>query len=253
MPQIKLKQMKKEIFLDLSSFDPQKTIDDLNSELNKSGTFYAGQGVSVILADGSIDDNNYKENFSKFKAILNEHNIALKAMYNSSELGMPQTSESEIVNNSTKKAKAENSIKTAENHVNTQEQSTDENETAISTEDAASVCEYDIPESLYVKANLRAGQLIRYPGNVIINGDVNPSAEVIATGDVIVWGTVRGLVQAGSNGYQEATISALGFKKCQLRIADLMVDLNSKDLTKNLDPKLPALAKIENNAIMLLN
>jgi len=76
------------------------------------------------------------------------------------------------------------------------------------------------PNALLVKETLRSGQAIDHEGNVIIFGDVNPGAEVVADGDVIVWGKLRGLVHAGASGNTLATISALDLAPTQLRIAD---------------------------------
>jgi septum site-determining protein MinC len=51
-------------------------------------------------------------------------------------------------------------------------------------------------------------------------GDVNPGAEIIAGGDVIVWGRLRGLVHAGALGDETAVICALSLNPTQLRISD---------------------------------
>ena len=75
------------------------------------------------------------------------------------------------------------------------------------------------PNALLVKETLRSGQSIDYEGSVVVVGDVNPGAEVVADGDVIVWGKLRGLVHAGANGNEKATISALDLSPTQLRIA----------------------------------
>ena len=54
----------------------------------------------------------------------------------------------------------------------------------------------------------------------MIIGDVNPGAEIIAAGDVVVWGRVRGLIHAGALGNETAVICALALTPTQLRIAD---------------------------------
>lgn len=74
-------------------------------------------------------------------------------------------------------------------------------------------------EALLVRRTLRGGQSIRYPGAVVVLGDVNPGAEVIAGGDVIVWGALRGLVHAGATGDEHAKVCALYLAANQLRIA----------------------------------
>jgi septum site-determining protein MinC len=51
-------------------------------------------------------------------------------------------------------------------------------------------------------------------------GDVNPGAEVIADGNVIIWGRARGMIHAGANGNTEAVICALDLSPTQLRIAE---------------------------------
>jgi septum site-determining protein MinC len=74
--------------------------------------------------------------------------------------------------------------------------------------------------ALWVDRTLRSGVRIEYPGNVVIVGDVNPGAEVIAGGSVIVWGRLRGVVHAGAQGNREATVRALDLSPTQLRIAN---------------------------------
>jgi septum site-determining protein MinC len=67
---------------------------------------------------------------------------------------------------------------------------------------------------------LRSGQRVHHPGHVIVFGDVNAGAEVIAGGHIVVWGKVRGLVHAGAFGDQSARICALELEPTQLRIAE---------------------------------
>lgn len=74
--------------------------------------------------------------------------------------------------------------------------------------------------ALFLKETLRSGRSIFHEGPVIVMGDVNPGAEIIAAGDVIVWGRLRGLVHAGALGDETAVICALALIPTQLRIAD---------------------------------
>jgi septum site-determining protein MinC len=74
-------------------------------------------------------------------------------------------------------------------------------------------------EGLVVRRTLRSGQSLRHPGHIVVIGDVNPGAEVIAGGDIVVWGRVRGLVHAGALGEEGAVICALDLAPTQLRIA----------------------------------
>jgi len=79
--------------------------------------------------------------------------------------------------------------------------------------------EVSLVEGLVVRRTLRSGQSLRHPGHVVIIGDVNPGAEVVAGGDILVWGRVRGMVHAGALGDEGAVICALDLDPTQLRIA----------------------------------
>jgi septum site-determining protein MinC len=79
------------------------------------------------------------------------------------------------------------------------------------------------PESaLFVVRTLRSGQVLRHPSHITIIGDVNPGAEVVAGGSVLVWGRLRGTVHAGALGDQSAVVCALELMPSLLRIAELM-------------------------------
>ncbi len=74
-------------------------------------------------------------------------------------------------------------------------------------------------EAVLVERTLRSGNVIRHPGHVIVMGDVNPGAEIVAGGHVIVWGRLRGTVHAGAAGAARALVAALELSPTQLRIA----------------------------------
>jgi len=69
---------------------------------------------------------------------------------------------------------------------------------------------------------LRSGQTIRYAGHVVVMGDVNPGAEIVSTGDVVVWGRLRGVVHAGASGNDNAAVCALMLAPTQLRIGKFL-------------------------------
>lgn len=74
--------------------------------------------------------------------------------------------------------------------------------------------------TVIVPHTLRAGFRGEYPGSVIVLGDVNPGAEVVAGGDVIVIGALRGLAHAGQGGHSDAIVWARPIASPQLRIGD---------------------------------
>ncbi|MBF2080327.1 MAG: septum site-determining protein MinC [Synechococcales cyanobacterium T60_A2020_003] len=79
-----------------------------------------------------------------------------------------------------------------------------------------------LADPLYIQTTVRSGMEIRHPGTIIILGDVNPGSFVIADGDVQVWGTLRGVAQAGASGNQRCLIMALRMEPTQIRIADVV-------------------------------
>ncbi len=76
---------------------------------------------------------------------------------------------------------------------------------------------------LYLKNPVRSGVEIRHQGTVVVFGDLNPGGSIIAAGDLLVWGRLRGMAHAGALGNQQARIMALKMDFTQLRIADKIV------------------------------
>jgi len=75
-------------------------------------------------------------------------------------------------------------------------------------------------QAVLVQRTLRSGHSVKHPGHVTVIGDVNPGAEIVAGGNVVVWGRLRGTVHAGAQGNESAMICALDLSPTQLRIAD---------------------------------
>lgn len=69
------------------------------------------------------------------------------------------------------------------------------------------------------RGSLRSGQVLRKAESIVILGDVNPGAQVISAGDIMVWGRLRGVAYAGDDENKDAVIAALQFAPTQLRIA----------------------------------
>jgi septum formation inhibitor MinC len=76
--------------------------------------------------------------------------------------------------------------------------------------------------TLYHRGTLRGGQALHNLGNIVVIGDVNPGAELIASGDVVVFGALRGVAHAGAQGDAGARVIALELAPTQLRIATMI-------------------------------
>lgn len=79
-----------------------------------------------------------------------------------------------------------------------------------------------LAEPLYLQTTLRSGGDVKHNGTVVILGDLNPGSSVVADGDILVWGRLRGLAHAGAKGNARALIMALQMEPTQLRIANFV-------------------------------
>ena len=84
-------------------------------------------------------------------------------------------------------------------------------------------------ETTFHKGSLRSGQKIEVEGSIVIIGDVNSGAEVIAADNIIVIGTLRGLAHAGAKGNKEAIIAASTLDVVQLRISNIVMEIDRNE------------------------
>lgn len=108
--------------------------------------------------------------------------------------------------------------------------------------------------TLYIQRTLRSGQSITSEGNIVIIGDANPGSEIIAKGDISVWGVLGGIAHAGSAGNKYARIRALKMNAIQLRIADIFArrpdNINIPYIQKT-DTFIPEEACVKNKQIYI--
>ena len=89
------------------------------------------------------------------------------------------------------------------------------------------------PATLYHAGTLRGGQALHHDGNIVVVGDVNPGAELIASGDVVVFGRLAGVAHAGAQGDAAARVYALHLDATQLRIATFIAAEGERDESAN--------------------
>ena len=85
-------------------------------------------------------------------------------------------------------------------------------------------------ETKYYKQSLRSGQRIEYEGSVVIIGDVNNGAEVIAEDNIIIVGALRGMAHAGAKGNKNAIIAAHVIDSAQVRIASIIRERSREEI-----------------------
>lgn len=102
------------------------------------------------------------------------------------------------------------------------------------------------PQCMFYKGTLRSGQVFEADGSVVILGDVNPGGKVIAKGNVIVLGNLKGNIFAGVDGNENAFVVALEMNPMQIKIGDIIARSSdagakiakSKNKAKVLEPKI---------------
>ncbi len=89
--------------------------------------------------------------------------------------------------------------------------------------------EIAISETKFHRGSLRSGQKMETEGSLVIIGDVNSGAEVIASDNIIVLGALRGLAHAGAKGNKQAIIAAGLLDAVQIRIADVVKEIEREE------------------------
>lgn len=84
-------------------------------------------------------------------------------------------------------------------------------------------------ETVFHKGSLRSGQKIEVDGSIVIIGDVNSGAEVIASDNIVVNGNLRGLAHAGAKGNKKAIIAASKLDVVQLRISNIVKEIDREE------------------------
>jgi len=181
-----------------SSF--QEIKDNLEERLKATGEFFRGAVATIDLGGKELSGEELEE---LKRILIEDYGMALTGLVSSSQktVNIAEDVGLSIININSMAIREAPTEKTEEHETPWQE--------VISPVD-----------TLLIKHIIRAGQCVDFDGNVVILGDINPGAEIIARGDIIVLGALRGMAHAGATGNQEAIIAAWHLQPIQLRIAD---------------------------------
>lgn len=102
-------------------------------------------------------------------------------------------------------------------------------------------------ETKYYRGSLRCGQKISFEGSIVIIGDVNGGAEVVAGENIVILGTLRGLAHAGAKGNKKAIIATSSIDTTQMRIANLVKEINKDEC----EPKKYTYTYVKENEIVI--
>ena len=108
--------------------------------------------------------------------------------------------------------------------------------------------EIAISETKFHRGAVRSGQKLEFEGSIVIMGDVNDGAEVIAGDNIVILGALRGLAHAGAKGNVNAIIAASSIDAPQLRIANIIKKKKKEEIQE--DKKTYACLDEKGNLVM---
>lgn len=194
----------------------QGLINELEQDLSKKASFFKGGRVALQVGPRQLT----RLELESIGRVLDQHNVTLWAVESES----PGTQE----------AAAQLGLETnlIERRVPGQDELTEAPE----------------GDSIVVRRTLRSGQVIHHPGHVVVIGDVNPGAEIRAGGSVIVWGRLRGTVQAGiGDAGERAVVCALQLSPTQLRIGGYVARSPANEVEEEM---MPEMASVQDHQIV---
>lgn len=103
------------------------------------------------------------------------------------------------------------------------------------------------------KGTLRAGQSLETEGSIVIIGNVEKGARVVASKDIVVIGSLLGEAYAGANGDNSRYVVALKFEPTKCKIADLVYRNKERSIFANKNKFVPQIASIKKGEILLEN
>ncbi|AKN32278.1 septation inhibitor protein [Clostridium carboxidivorans P7] len=99
----------------------------------------------------------------------------------------------------------------------------------------------------FLRRTVRSGQIINYPGNIVIIGDVNAGSEIYADGNIIVLGALKGYAHAGFGGNSKAIVAAFYLQPEILQIANVM----TRSPEGSDKPQYPEVARVKGGTIIV--
>jgi septum site-determining protein MinC len=202
----------------LGEGDLELVLEELRERLESKASFFLGGRVALSIEDRALS----REELQTIGSIIEQSGVTLWAI--------------ESVNPDTTRAAKDLGLET--NIRQGQPQADSVPEEPLSREDLSGIV---------IRRTLRSGQAIQHTGHIILIGDVNPGAELVAGGDIVVWGRLRGTAHAGAIGDEGAVICALQLAPSQIRIATHI----ARSPERSRPPKVPEIASIQDGGIVV--
>ncbi|MBI5671381.1 MAG: septum site-determining protein MinC [Chloroflexi bacterium] len=218
---VAIKGIKEGLLIALSQTEEWQAVTaDLAARIDQQSAFFNGARITVDVGSRPVS----KHELMSLKALLERRGLSLWSVLSDSD--------------TTIEAAQALDLKTSTRNVIPGRDTSEGSEVSPEEDGTAGVM---------IKRTLRSGRIVHSDGHVVVFGDVNPGATIVAAGDIIVWGRLRGLVHAGAHGDESAVVCALDMTPTQLRIAGYIV---TSPPDKHRKPK-PEVALVRENQIVV--
>jgi len=172
-------------------------LSQLKTRLHATASFFRGGRVALQVGIRDLS----KEDLERIGGILDEEGVSLWSVFGKSEL--------------TQSAAREWGLET-----DPFEQEMPRKPDYTERQSVMDYSNQPGASAILIRRTLRSGQRVVHPGDVTLIGDVNPGAEIVAGGSIVVWGKLRGTAHAGASGDDGAVVCALSLYPTQLRIGN---------------------------------
>jgi septum site-determining protein MinC len=211
---ITFKGVKEGIFINIAGNDILAIKNELDVKLKSASGFYNGTKILGIRSE-----NLSTENITELKLILRyKYDLIISNEELPTYILESQTTDQVVVNEEVEETE------------NTSFEDRDESMTK------------------FVNGTLRSGQVVKYDGNIVIIGDVNPGALIEAKGNIIVLGTLRGVAHAGKDGNLNSIVACYNLQPTQLRISDRIARSPDDGMVSS---RLPEVARIKDGEVVI--
>ena len=222
---ISIKGTREGLTVTLAGGDLAALIENLSERLETQGAFFRGGLVALQLGNREVG----KEELSELGDLFSRHEMVLRTVLTSNPASRRVASAMGLRLVAADEAKPLVSVPQAR-------------------APASPLSSRGNSKGVLIHRRIRSGQIIRHTGHIVVVGDVNAGAEIIAGGDIVVWGRLSGTAHAGAMGDLSAVICALDFSPLQLRIGELITRPAEED---RVEDSYPEIAQVRDETIVV--
>lgn len=226
---ISIKGTREGLTITLGDGDLSEILTDLGQHLETQGAFFRGGHVALEAGERVIE----KDDMVRVHSLLEKHKMILRTVLSTS----PVTQDAADALGLRLVKQAPSSKPQIENQP-----------VARRPRGSSGSRSPGGSQGMLVRHIVRSGQVLRHSGHVTVIGDVNIGAQIVAGGDIVVWGRLLGTAHAGSLGDTGAVVCALDLSPLQLRIGGLVARAGEDERKKGASPEL---ACVRDNAIVV--